>query len=364
MMKNKCTLVIDGNWLLLSRFAVMSKGFQLDMPEYTKENAQRELHELMAKSITILLNRFPVIDNIVLVSDGGSWRKQLPIPKSLEDTTYKGNRVHVAEHDWKYIYGALTDLSEQCESLGITVSHHFTVEGDDWAWYWSRRLNNDGISCMIWTADNDLKQLIQNNSTTGVFTAWYNDKNGVWFHNDLEEKRLSDIEFFMQPMTFKSPIVEDLKNHARSVNFKDPDIIVMEKIICGDAGDNIKSVAKMTKNNRTYKVSPKMWTEIKESLNINAISDFISHKSDVANKIVQTKKFSECDANEIIEMIEYNIKLVWLNEAVIPETIIMYMNQLEYNNVDLSFIRSNYRTLCKADKEIEDIFESIEDIPF
>lgn len=359
-MKNKCTLVIDGNWLLLSRFAVMSKGFENDMPEQTKEIAQNELQELMAKSITILINRFSIIDNIILVSDGGSWRKQLPIPKSLEDTTYKGNRVHVSEHDWKYIYGALNNLSDKCSELGITTSHHFNVEGDDWAWYWSRRLNNDGISCIIWTADNDLKQLIQNNSSNGVFTAWYNDKNGVWFHDDLQEKELSDLDFFMQPMVFKSPVVEHLKNHSKSVNFKDPDVIIMEKIICGDAGDNIKSVAKTVKNGRTYKVSVKIWNSIKEELGINTIYDLKSHKSDIAKMIVSTKKFSECNINDILEMIDYNIKLVWLHESVIPETIIMYMNQIEYKNIDLSTIKSNYRTLCKQNIEIEDIFNSIE----
>ena len=58
-------------------------------------------------------------------------------------------------------------------------------------------------------------------------------------------------------------------------------------------------------------------------------------------------------------MIDYNIKLVWLNEAVIPETIIMYMNQLEYNQVDTNYIRSNYKMLCKKNTEIEDIFDSI-----
>jgi 5'-3' exonuclease len=358
-MKNKCTLIIDGNWLLMSRFAIMSDRFKLDVPETTKEAAQTELHELMAKSIIIVLNRFSCIDNVVLVSDGGSWRKQLPIPKSLEDTTYKGNRSHNVEHDWKYIYGALTDLSDHCASIGITVSHHFYIEGDDWAWYWSRRLNDENISCIIWTADNDLKQLVQSNPSTGVFTSWYNDRNGIWLHDDMEEKPMSDLDFFMQPIKVKSMLFEDLKQHSKSINFICPDNIVMEKIICGDAGDNIKSVAKTTKNNRTYKVSPKMWNEFKESLNIISIDDFISKKEDIANCIVQTKKFSECSTADILEMIDYNIKLVWLNENVIPETSVMYMNQIEYKNINLNNIKLNYKTLCKQNTEIEDIFNSI-----
>ena len=48
-----------------------------------------------------------------------------------------------------------------------------------------------------------------------------------------------------------------------------------------------------------------------------------------------------------------------VNETIIPETIIMYMNQLEYNIADTSYIRSNFKTLCKKDTEIEAIFDSL-----
>ena len=51
MRTNKCTLLIDANWLLLSRFSVIKKGFEINMPEVAKEHAQCELQELMAKSM-------------------------------------------------------------------------------------------------------------------------------------------------------------------------------------------------------------------------------------------------------------------------------------------------------------------------
>ena len=98
---NKCTLIIDGNWLCMSRMSVFNRGFEMDMPEQVKESSQRELQELMAKSISIVLNRFSIIDNVVIVTDGGSWRKQLPVPQQLQDVTYKGNRAPAKELDWK-----------------------------------------------------------------------------------------------------------------------------------------------------------------------------------------------------------------------------------------------------------------------
>jgi hypothetical protein len=133
----------------------------------------------------------------------------------------------------------------------------------------------------------------------------------------------------------------------------------MDKIICGDSGDNVKPVARVIRGRKTYKVTPKIWNEIKEELEINNMSEFLKYKSMIADFITQTKKFAECNTDDILEMIEYNIKLVWLNEAVVPETIIMYMNQLEYNKIDVNYIRSNYKTMCKKDNEIEDIFEGL-----
>ena len=360
-MKNKCTLLIDGNWLCMSRMAVIGRGFEMDMPDHVKERAKKDLHELMAKSIAIVLNRFNIIDNVILVTDGGSWRKQLPVPQQLQNVTYKGNRAPAKELDWKYIYGALTDLSEQCKVIGMTVSNHSSIEGDDWIWYWSRRLNADGTSCIIWSSDNDLKQLIQTNTSTIAFTAWYNDRNGVWLDSNYNEEPEDDLEFFMRPMRVKSPLLENLRQFSRTTSFINPDDIVMEKIICGDAGDNIKPIARVACGSKTYKVSPKMWNEVKESLNINNLSDFFTHKNDIITAVLSIKKFVDCNYEDLSEMFDYNIKLVWLHESVVPETIIMYMNQLEYNVVDTNYIKSNFKTMCKAENEIESIFESVAD---
>lgn len=364
MRKNKCTLIVDGNWLLMSRFSVLSKNFEINNPDIAKGMAQNELHELMAKSISIVLNRFSIIDNVVLVTDGGSWRKQLPVPKQLQDITYKGNRGQAVELDWKYIYGALTNLSNHCKELGMTVANHSAIEGDDWVWYWSRRLNADGISTIIWSSDQDLKQLIQVDSKTGAFTAWYNDRNGIWLDESFEEKPMDDLDFFMQPLRVKSSVLENLKQFSSSTNFFDPDAIVMEKIICGDAGDNIKSVAKVVSGSKTYKVSAKMWNDIKDGLNIRTLDDFFRCKNAIISNIINIKKFNQNNPDDISEMFDYNIKLVWLNETVIPETIIMYMNQLEYEVADINYIKSNYKVMCKQDITVASIFEEIEDTPF
>jgi hypothetical protein len=139
-----------------------------------------------------------------------------------------------------------------------------------------------------------------------------------------------------------------------------PDLIVMEKIVCGDAGDNIKSIAKVCRGSKTYKVSTKMWNDIRKSLNITSLEKFFNLKLTIVRHILAGKKFSECCETDVLEMMDYNIRLVWLNEDVIPDTVVMYMNQCEYGVADIPYIKTNYKVLCKRNDKIEQLFDSIQ----
>jgi hypothetical protein len=167
----------------------------------------------------------------------------------------------------------------------------------------------------------------------------------------------------MQP-TYENTILETLKMRSKSgVNYIQPDSIILSKIICGDAGDNIKSVVRYTKNGRNYRFAEKDWEILSKTLNINSIDELIKNKNKIAKAIRDHKKVAPHDisASEILEMINYNIKLVWLNESVIPETCILAMNNVEYNEYDVDYIRSNYKVICgdRRKDEIMSIFDSI-----
>lgn len=369
MAKNKCTLLIDGNWLLISRFSVMKKLFEADQSEAQLNSATENLKDMMARSINFMINKFPQIDNIIFISDGGSWRKQLRVPEQLNDITYKGNREDDKGSDvsWKHVFKALNDLSKACRSQGITTVTQSNIEGDDWVWYWSRRLNAEGINCIIWSSDHDLMQLVQNKNS--VFTAWYYERSGknprkeIAFHNSFELKNPDpdDLDFFMQPIVYQPPLLEQLSKMASDTLYVDPNTIILSKVICGDSGDNIKPVARIVKGGRTYGVGPKDWEKISIKLNINTIQDLIEGTNIIATEISKLKKFDgQVTSQQIAEMIEYNIKLVWLNEAVIPDTVVDVMNNSEYNVVDVNYFRGSYRLFLGGDtNDIENIFEGV-----
>ena len=246
----------------------------------------------------------------------------------------------------------------------ITVCREPEVEGDDWIWYWTKRLNSQGINTLIWSVDRDLQQLIQR-TNDGTFTAWYNDKAGLYLPEYYkEEKELDPIDFFMTAQPFDSKIIDTLKTNAGKVNYINPDEVVIEKVLCGDSGDNIKAVVRYTKNDRIYRFSEGDLKKYQESdMPMFTVEDLKDRFDDIADWIVSSKKFKpyKFKKQDILEMLNYNLHLVWLNENIIPQPIIQAMNTVEYKKFDVNSLRNNYKLLAKtkADTDIESIFEEL-----
>jgi 5'-3' exonuclease len=352
------------NWLLMSRAYTMLKQFSTNAPENVKSLAVEDLQSMLAKSINILINKFKAIDNIVMIADGGSWRKSLKQPSCIKDIVYKGNRKKDENTDWDLIFNTLNEFMKHAKTLGITTTQDFGVEGDDWAWYWSRKLNEEGINCMIWTSDNDLKQLVQYDGEKNVFTAWYNDQAGLWFDEKMKgDDIVNAVDFFMAPIPVMNPLLEDMKRGARGPeHYINPFEIVLEKILMGDAGDNIKPVARYIKNGREFKFSNTDFQKVVSNFTINNIDDLLHQRQEIAEFISNMKKFKpyNISPSDIVDMIVFNVRLVWLNDRVIPPEIREEMTGSEYKSFDLEEIRSNYKMLTQEDTSyIENLFETV-----
>ena len=262
----------------------------------------------------------------------------------------------------------MEDILEKANELGITACKASEVEGDDWIFHWSRRLNSTGTNCIIWSSDADLKQLVQVNN--GCFTVWLNESQkgglpGLIVHKELDDTAIDEIDMFMQ-VDKSSPTLNEIMAHVNAVTYINPTDIVSTKVICGDKGDNIKSIMQVTKNDRTYSVSEKEWDKIKVDFNIESVSDFLDNKDSICESIVKSKKYSKYNPNlqNLKTMFDYNKVLVWLNEKTIPQYIQDKMNEVEYKKYDLSYIRSNYKMLCKLEAQERSIDDIFSDIPF
>ena len=59
MPKSKLTLIVDGNWLLMSRLSVLNNRFVDEL------ELNQELKLMLIKSINVVLRNFPFIDNVI-----------------------------------------------------------------------------------------------------------------------------------------------------------------------------------------------------------------------------------------------------------------------------------------------------------
>lgn len=364
MIKNKTTLIIDGNWLMMSRLGVIQDKFQSDLPEKVLEGSYRELVDFLAQSVNKIINFFDDnIDNIIMVQDNGSWRKSLKRPKLYTDT-YKGNRIKDAGMNWDWIWKALQTFCESFNKMEISCFRESGCEGDDWCWHWSKTLNKNGINSIIWSSDRDLQQLVSYNKNK-TWTVWYNDRAGLVCHRDLapREDLIEDmLSLSSIPSSFEY-LKDFMKSHYTEVHFINPLDIAMEKIICGDSGDNIKAVMRVSKGERIARVSEKEWNQIKETYeDFQDLDDFKKTAPMIIEDLHNLKRFAENKDSEkdLLEMFMFNMKLVCLDSKYIPKDNKnrMASHNEEYKLADLDAIRDNYKVLAlNDDVEVEELFD-------
>ena len=330
MPKSKLTLIVDGNWLLMSRLSVLNNRFA---DEY---ELNQELKLMLIKSINKVLRFFPFIDNIIFVADGGSWRNQLEIPQYIYDEIseiqspeYKGNRVRSDDIDWDLLFSSYNDFITTLQSTGITSCQENGIEGDDWCYHWSTLLNSQGTNCIIWTKDNDLKQLVSMNSDK-CFTAWWNEANGL-FVEDFPEDEFNFL--FNTEFNINEDILNKLIDKAKEIHKIDPKTIVVDKIIRGDAGDNIYPIIlrkSKTNSGRMFKVATKDIDYELDYNDDNAIFNYIDH-------LIHQKNYEgriDKSEDDIINHFKYNRRLVVLEKDSYPKEILETFDK--YNDYNLS----------------------------
>lgn len=318
--KSKLTLIIDGNWLLISRMSNMIGKFA------NEKDMMLETKLLMIKSINKVLRLFPKIDNIIFVADGGSWRTSEKIPNCLKIdaenelipcATYKGTREQDKNLDWEVIFGEYENFLDILDYNGIQVCREQGVEGDDWCWYWSRKLNKDNTNVIIWSKDKDLTQLVDK-TTNGFFTVCWND-GGVTCKQTSEEDDLAS--FFMNPYyAVNEQMLHDIIQHSAAKIEINPKSVLVEKIFRGDKGDNIFPIIQRKSksgSNKLFRISTKDMDFTLDVYDDNSIKNYIDNlleQKNYKNRVLH-------DVEDIYEHFYFNRKLVSLNEYEYPQYI-------------------------------------------
>lgn len=358
MAKSKLTLIVDGNWLMMSRLSVLNNQYKDD------NQLCHDLKLLMIKSINNVLRNFTDIDNIIFISDKGSWRKHLEIPKCMtkevfgDSIEYKGTRIYDDSLDWDMIFKSFDNFINLLNETGITVSQSPYIEGDDWAWHWSTLLNSQGTNVMIWSKDKDLTQLVKTNITTKCFTVWWNKDNGL-VTEKIENDTNDDLSWmFNYECKDNNDVLNRLKTKSCKTEYIVPLEVVVEKIFMGDSSDNVFPL--VLRNSKTAGVTKKFRISRKDlnmSIDITNDDEIKSYLNNLYN--LQTyKDRAILKKDDEFEHFLYNKRLIWLDESSYPQDILEEMRKHTTYNIskDCSIAESKLQSETLG---IDSILETI-----
>lgn len=349
----KTALVIDGNWLLLSRALVQKnimKGFEVGSDDETFERTKEVLSDFMIRSIDLVCKRLDKlnIDDIIITKDGHSWRKTLDNPF---DVSYKGNRDYDIKREYRFdkIMEALDVAGEKLSEKGFKFIKGKHIEGDDIIYKCKEILLSNNINCIIWSQDADLKQLVENRNN--VLCTWF---NGNKFVLQSQERESEDLLQMMVQMSNYNDFESNLNFVHLDVEYINSKEIILQKIFCGDVSDNIQSVAVYNTNKKCMKLTWKKVLPILEKLQVSTAEDT---KNKIEDIIIELKKIPKYDFSNIKDKILFNRRLVWLDTSQYTQQAIE-----EWNSIDLELSRKHDKpkhalnTIEDVEKDIMKIF--------
>ena len=366
MKVGKHTLLIDGNYFVFSRLFVLPKPKSGKLLGDEKQRAQfmRKLSIDFASEMRKLKG---FVDDVVIAVDSKSWRKDL-----YPEAEYKGTRKQKSDVDWTSVYQIYEEFQEIIQKHGVTVHQINGAEADDVLFGWSTLLNDRGKSCIVWTGDRDLIQLVNHSIANDAHVVWYyNTKKTLYaypgFINDMEVSAAQDMEaddmlFNMNGQhmlrdDYQSKILDWIKTNNIIVEEVDCDKFIFTKILVGDKSDNIQSVVtwhKEMKNGklRTYSITNKMAEKIfdqftKEHKNFTIDYLFSSeHKDSLSDIIYRVTGHSNTSLIKV--NLTKNIALMLLHTRTIPDSIQRAI--FEAIEADWEGALNNVETLLEMDK--------------
>lgn len=343
------TILIDGNYFIMSRLFVLPRPKQITGLPVTKfMDTDKEVGMLIRKLSIDFASEVRKLKNItkriVFTLDAKSWRKDL-----FPEANYKGNRELDDTINWPKIMDAIKIFTDLLAKQGVIVERIPGAEGDDLVFAWVTHLSSINESCIIWSGDSDLMQLVNYNKSTDSFALWYDNTRatlGVYpgFEKWLETKEGNNdevIDIFSESTRFyiKDQIKDELRGfidkNGLTVNDIYCDEYIFQKILTGDKGDHITSVCLVpTKNGTLNKDGQPKMNRINEKKARSVLDSFKKrhrrfssiylfedeYKDEICQLISREMKVTGKNS-DIKKKLELNTNLMLLHVATVPEAI-------------------------------------------
>lgn len=330
-------ILIDGNYIFHKTFGIFAGYGNVDPGKVLKNKSDQAMFiRKISTDLTASLKMLPVGGRLVFTSDSRSWRKDVEI----EDGGYKSGRVKDENVDWSIFFDLMQSFGSHLEKMGFIFSKVDGAEGDDLLLYWSQKFNEEGQSCIIISGDKDLHQLARMKDSDTWTSVWNsNSKKNIlsvplgWKENWLNETR-SEISVFNMGSTI-SPEKERLKDFIKKVDIEEIQSFpfIFNKILIGDKGDSVPSVWEYESSGKTIRFTPKSADKIYDLFMESRWKDlpmkFLFEDEDFLNwispLILKISKGVDSTENRIKVKNNFlrNLKLMWLEDSMIPEKVSM-----------------------------------------
>lgn len=398
----KITYLIDGNYYLHKTLSVCG-AFDKNDPMFLvtddedkkEKNKNSLLHKLTMDLCSDVRKASSIIDEIIITMDDYSWRNDFFNNKSYSSyepdfdkdgnlldlegniiatadeykqaeseqqkrfhdiaslsIDYKGNRVKDKSFNWEFVYYIfdefLTDISNICKVKRVRIPG---CEGDDLIFAISSYYVSLGKSVMIYSGDNDLKQLISHNNINDSFVIHYKKTESKIVMTNETAKYLSHKDDNGSMHNVSLGISRFSNSNGIELVVEDPFEIVFTKVLKGDAGDNVRPViieprqfasGKRKGQWRDVGIDKRVIDKIKNELEYERFGFLDFFNTDFLNLLARSilrnfKPKQTFSAKGIYNNIEINRDLMLLHKNCIPQSI--YENMINW--VDKSY-KENY----------------------
>lgn len=305
-------------------------------------HSQQEIDELMRKLSTDIAFILRMLNpgRVSLCVDSKSWRKKIEIE---ENEGYKGQREKNEDINWDNIYKLIQDFCDIAEKNGFIISKINMAEADDNLALWSAKLKDTPKQhTILVSGDEDIRQLAYFNNKTHssvtIFNPFMQGKNASkklyhtkefldWVNTDADNGDIFNMYIDTDHNNFKQ-LSKDTKLKFVEI---EPESIALNKIFCGDGGDNIPSfytwlTTTAKGDEKETRITPSKYEKIINELNINTIDDLLD--VDIVKLEESLKKIVKGDLNiSVRERLNRQCQLVILRESMMPEVMVDDFNE-------------------------------------
>lgn len=335
MAKNKLNLVVDFNNLAMrTLFTCQFVETNIDIVNFDTDEECEVLVRKLASDISYIIRIFSPDRTIMACDSKLPWRSELYVDM---EGKYKGTREHDENKNWSKIFASFNEFKEIMRKNDFVVSEIENTEADDLAAMWKEHIvDEDSENIILVSSDKDWTQLISFDDRTKCFCACYNpiinprkqkkfyvtEKMKEWF----DEQDRVDI-FFNNHSVIKDKIKNILRLDSKIVlDVLNPELVVLEKVMCGDDGDNVPAFFDFYKNGRKNRVTPLKASHVFESLYINNIDDLIRANKEHTLKNALEKEMKRDVDIDFDKRLDRQRKLVELKSSLFPERIVKEFN--------------------------------------